>query len=83
MKPVLPLIALVDVKPQEKYEIGDIVLFFNNGNILLPRYCHRIIHINEYLFTAKGDNRKKSDEYEIDVPVKNIEGKIIGFKKII
>jgi len=43
---------------------------------LLPRYCHRIIDINNNLFTAKGDNREKSDKYEIDVPIENIEGKI-------
>jgi len=77
MKPTLPFICLVNIQPQNKYSTGDIVAFKNNGRLFLSHYCHRIIKINKTSFTTKGDNIKNSDKYEIDVPIENIEGKII------
>ena len=76
MKPAYPIIGLYDLHEQDKYVVGDVVLFRNNGRSLFSVYGHRIIRINEQVFTAKGDNRKKSDRFEIDVPVENIIGKI-------
>ena len=83
MKPVYPIMGLVNIQPQNKYIIGDVVLFRNNGRLLLMNYYHRIVRINEETFTTKGDNRQCSDRYEVDVPVGNIEGKVVDFKKIL
>jgi len=83
MKPVYPIIGLVRIQPQKKYNVGDVVMFENNGRLLLPRYYHRITSINNKTFTTMGDNRQNSDRYEVDVPVDNIEGRVIDFKKIL
>ena len=83
MKPTLPVCGLVNIQPQKNYNTGDIIMFENNGRLLLINYCHRIIEISKKYFTAKGDNRKKSDRYETDVPIENIIGKVTDHKKIL
>lgn len=82
MKPTLPYLCLINLKQHKKYVVGDIVAFKNNDRFFLSRYCHRIINVTKNLFNAKGDNREKSDRYEINVPIENIEGKVTDFKKI-
>ena len=52
----------------------DVIVFKGNDG---RSYCHRITSI-DYLdtesFTTKGDNHSESKPYEINVPIKNIEG---------
>lgn len=74
MKPSKPFICWVNIKKQNNYEVGDIVAF-KGKDCFSAKYCHRIIKINEDVFTTKGDNRVIIGEYEIDVPIKNIIGK--------
>lgn len=81
MKPTLPFISFIIFKKQEKYNIGDIVVFTGRNGL---RYCHRIVSITKHnywsitkdTFTAKGDNRLKNKWYETDVPINNIIGKL-------
>ena len=74
MEPAKPFISWVNIKKQDKYQVGDIVGFKGKG-CLFAKYCHRIIKIDDKVFTTKGDNRVVIKEYEIDVPIKNILGK--------
>lgn len=56
------------------YQKHDVVVFKGKDG---KSYCHRIVSI-DYLdtesFTTKGDNHAESKPYEINVPIKNIEG---------
>jgi len=74
MKPAKPFISWVNIKKQDKYKVGDIV-GFKGKNCSFLKCCHRIIKIDDNVFTAKGDNRVVIADYEIDVPIKNIIGK--------
>ena len=74
MKPAKPFIGWVNIKKQDKYEVGDIVAFKAKDR-LFSKYCHRIIKINDNVFTTKGDNRVVIEDRETDVPLKNIIGK--------
>lgn len=74
MKPAKPFISLVNIKKQQQYQVGDVVAFKGKGK-LFGKYCHRIIKIDDNVFTAKGDNRVVIEDYETDVPVRNIIGK--------
>jgi hypothetical protein len=65
--------AIVKYSKFESYQVGDVISFIGKNNV---KYCHRIIQINNETFTAQGDNLSKSQDYEIDVPIRNIEGKI-------
>ena len=73
MKPSKPFISWVNIKKQDRYQVGDIVGFRGKGKI--GKYCHRIIKIDDKVFTTKGDNRVVIEDYEKDVPIKNIIGK--------
>jgi len=74
MKPAKPFIGWVNIKKQDEYVVGDIVAFKAKGK-LFGKYCHRIIKIDDKVFTTKGDNRVLIEDWETDVPVKNIIGK--------
>ncbi len=67
-------LGIVKIKKYNEYKVGDRISFVANNK---GRYCHRIISIDENKFTTKGDNFNDSKDYEIDVSVKNIEGKVI------
>lgn len=56
-----------------QYKVGDMIVFLGNDN---NRYCHRIVRINQVYVTTKGDNYNESKQYEIDVPVQRIQGKV-------
>lgn len=73
MEPAMPFISFINIKKQNSYAVGDIVAFRSNA---LLSFCHRIVKIDNTVFTTKGDNRNVSNKYEIDVPIKNIQGKI-------
>ena len=75
MKPTRPFLSLANIKKQSKYNVGDIVGFKSKGGFFSPKFCHRIIKINDTVFTTKGDNRIVIEGYETDVPIENIIGK--------
>jgi len=74
MKPSKPFVSWINLKKQDSYGVGDIVAFKSKG-CLFVKYCHRIIKIDDDVFTTKGDNRVIIEDYEKDVPIKNIIGK--------
>ena len=74
MKPAKPFICWVNIKKQDKYVVGDVVAF-KAKNCISAKYCHRIIKIDDNVFTTKGDNRVVIEDRETDVPLKNIIGK--------
>jgi hypothetical protein len=55
-------------------KIGDVITIKGHDG---RHYCHRIIKLENNLVTTKGDNFTESKPYEIDVPVKNIRGKVV------
>lgn len=73
MEPTLGKITFVQFKKQKEYRPGDIVCFKGHNNKF---YVHRIIAYTGVYFWAKGDNAPQR-EYEKDVPVKNIKGKLV------
>jgi signal peptidase I len=78
MLPTLPKISFIKFIKQKSYNVGDIIVFINK--FWLPyRICHRIISISNdgKTFTAKGDNRNFIEDYERDVPIEDIVGKVI------
>ena len=54
--------------------INDVIVFRGNDR---HYYVHRIIKLNDEKFTTKGDCFLESKPYEIDVPIQNIQGKVI------
>jgi len=74
MKPTLPVVIVLEVEEQEQYHVGDIIVF---NAIFWIKFCHRIVSIDEKRFTTKGDNRKKSNLLEKNVPIRKIVGKVI------
>lgn len=70
MEPTLSVDDLVIVEKEEKYNIGDIVIYQTNNNLII----HRIIEIDDKEFIAKGDfNNTEDTKQDIDV----IKGKMI------
>lgn len=69
----------------EEYKIGDIILFKSKTNFF-REYAHRIVNMRYdkkgTFFTAKGDNRNISREYETNVPIKNIIAKVLTTKNV-
>lgn len=53
------------------YKIGQVITFKGNDR---KHYAHRLVSVDFDKFTTKGDNHKESNPYEIDVPIKNIQG---------
>lgn len=74
MLPTMSKVGLIVSKKVSKYEVGDIIELETYD---LKIHCHRIVKIDDKLVTTKGDNYPRSIDYEIDVPVSKIRGKII------
>lgn len=72
MKNILGM-AVVKYSKFETYQAGDVISFIGKNNV---KYCHRIITIDNETFTAQGDNLSKPQDYETNISVRNIEGKI-------
>ena len=77
MDPTIKKGDVIMVVPQDEYEVGDIVAFYDSIGIL----THRIYSENEDgTFVTKGDNNRSKDfdslkqEYIIGKVVKNFEG---------
>lgn len=74
MLPTFSKIGFTISKKFPKYEVGDIIELLTHDKKF---HCHRIVKIDNQFVTTKGDNYPESKDYEINVPVKNIRGKII------
>ena len=72
MLPTMRKIGLVRIKKFKKYEVGEIISFKTLDKTF---HCHRIIKINDEFVSTKGDNLDQQ-WYEIDVPIKNIQGRV-------
>ena len=70
MLPTFGKLNIIRIVKKSNYVIGDIVSFKGNNNKF---YCHRIIEINNVLVSTKGDNLDQQ-EYEKNIPIKNIDG---------
>lgn len=65
---------LKDIPLIPPIKVNDVVIFKGNDN---KRYAHRIIKLEDDHFTTKGDKFQDSKLYEINVPVENIESKVV------
>lgn len=74
MKPTMGRVGFTMSKKFPKYEVGDIIELLTHDKKL---HLHRIIRIDDQFVTTKGDNFSGSKDYEINVPIKNIRGKVI------
>lgn len=73
MLPTFSKLGLVRIKKSKEYKTGDIISL----KTLDKKYhCHRIVEINNQWVSTKGDNLEQQ-WYEIQVPLKNIGGKVI------
>jgi len=70
MLPTFGKYNLIRIKKQKKYNIGEIISLKTHDGIY---HCHRIVSIDDNFVTTKGDNLLMQ-EYEVEVPIKNIEG---------
>jgi len=52
----------------------DIIIFKGSNNKM---YAHRIIKMENNIFTSKGDNFTESQPYEINLPVERIKYKVV------
>jgi hypothetical protein len=69
MLPTFGKINMIKITKKKDYKIGDIIsLKTHDGKY----HCHRIMTMDKFVST-KGDNLDQQ-KYEIDVPMKNIEG---------
>lgn len=66
-------ISFIKYRRYESYKVNDVITFIGLNNV---KYCHRIIKIDKQYFTAKGDNILEPEQYETNVPLLNIEGKV-------
>ena len=74
MLPTMPKIGFVMSKKFAKYQVGDIIELETYD---LKIHCHRVVKIDDKYVTTKGDNYPRSMDYEIDVPLSKIKGKIV------
>ena len=74
MLPTMKIWGILSYKKQDVYHVGEIVVVKANDDKI---YSHRIISINDDKIIIKGDNRDKCEPYEIDIPIQNIEGKVM------
>lgn len=79
MLPALGWFNVIKVTKKSEYKVGEIVSLKTHDKIF---HCHRIVSIDENYVSTKGDNLEQKD-YEINVPLKNIEGEVSLIWKII
>lgn len=74
MLPTMGKIGFIMSKKFSNYAVGDIIELETYD---LKIHCHRIVKIDDKYVTTKGDNYPRSMDYEIDVPITKIHGKIV------
>lgn len=78
MEPELEIGDIIIIKKYDNYEIGDIVTYLDDDNILVT---HRIIEKTENGFVLKGDNNNTKDKEIVNKDI--IAGKVICNSKIL
>ena len=74
MNPTLFERDIIVVLPQDKYELGDILVFnYKNGELLV----HRLLDVKEHKYFCKGDNSFRLE----DIDKEQIVGKVIAVKR--
>lgn len=73
MLPTLKRFGLVRIKKKQYYEINDIISL---KTLDQKFHIHRIVKIDSEKVSTKGDNLSQQ-WYEIDVPIRNIEGLLV------
>lgn len=71
MNPYLKINDIIVVKPQDKYNLNDVITYKNKDNEIIT---HRIVDINNNKITTKGDANNIADK---PIKSKNIIGKVI------
>jgi len=74
MTPLIQPKQIIKIRKQEKYNIGDIIVFKYKKKYIV----HRILRINKNVVFTKGDH---NFQYDRDVLKKNIVGKVIKIDK--
>lgn len=75
MEPTLKVYDVIIIKPEENYQIGDIITFYvPNENGELESYTHRIVSCGDGFYMTQGDANQEWDKWE--VYKQNIIGKI-------
>lgn len=78
MEPTIKTGSIVVVKPQERYEVGDIITFGEDGEDEIPT-THRIIsdevRSGAVFFTTKGDANEAQDASA--VPLSEVLGEVV------
>lgn len=78
MEPELEIGDIIIIKKYDNYEVGDIVTYLDDDNILVT---HRIIEKTENGFVLKGDNNNTKDKEIVNKDI--IAGKVICNSKIL
>ena len=76
MEPNISMGELIIVKENNKYNIGDIITYYD-GNVFVT---HRVINKYKNLYLTKGDMNNELDE---EVKKENIIGKVIFHSKLL
>lgn len=77
MDPAIEEEELIIIKECKEYALGDIVTYTDiYGNLI----THRILHIDNQNFVAKGDSNSIADE---SWDVRNIQGKVVFHSKVL
>jgi len=74
MLPNMPKLGLAYSRKTDNYCLGDIICIKAKNE---KTYLHRIVKLEEFKVTTKGDNRIKPEEYETGIPLENIVGKVV------
>lgn len=74
MYPVLMPGDIIEVKKEQKYSLGDIIVFlYKNEGIIV----HRLLRIKNHILYLKGDNSFRLEDISID----NVIGKVISVNR--
>lgn len=77
MEPEIQGNELILIQEKNEYELGDIVTYQDNDNILIT---HRIVEIQGDSFIAKGDSNAGKDDA---VQIERIQGKVLFHSKVL
>lgn len=69
MEPVLNVNDLVFVQEQEKYQVGDIIVYQSGGELII----HRIVELHGDTLLTRGDANKGSDP---PIDISSVKGKM-------
>lgn len=74
MEPALEINDFIVTKAQEEYEIGDIIMFYDETRGAYV--THRIILVSGDMYATRGDNNNTPDDFS--VPKRAVVGKVVS-----